>query len=129
MARKTRRLERLHAATDRQAGERVLIKPQKSGGYVLGVADETRPQKELLAYVARANNVANSQSPPVGDATSKVRFAVDTVKFTTSALPYKVREGDLVQLLDQPDEPTVRVSRTTPFGTDRTILFVVATAR
>lgn len=96
---------------------------------MLGVADEARPEMEVTAYVARASSVANSSGSAPGDANARLRFSADTVKFTTSALSYKVAEGDLVQLLEQPDEPIVRVSRTAPYGTDRTILFVVATAR
>ena len=125
----TSRLSKLHSATDRQSGERVLIKPQKSGGYVLGASDTARPDRQITAYVARASSVVNSPGSMPGEANARVRFSADTIKFTTSALPYKVAEGDLVQLIDQTDAPIVRVSRTAPYGTDRTILFVVATSR
>lgn len=129
MARKAARLARLHDATDRQLGERVLIKPQKGGGYVVGGADPDRPETELTGYVARATSVVNASGTTAGDTNARLRYSADTCKILTSALPYTVVEGDLLQLLDQPETPTVRVSRTAPYGTDRTILFLVNTSR
>jgi len=123
------RLTRLHAATDSQLGQRVLINPQKSGGYVVGAADPERPEMEVLAYVARGASVVNASGATPGDVNARLRFSADTAKIQTSALPYAVEEGDLVQLLDADDRPTLRVSRTAPFGTDRTLLFLVGTAR
>jgi hypothetical protein len=123
------RLMRLHAATDDQLGQRVLIKPQNSGGYVVGAADPERPETEVLAYVARGAGVVNAAGATPGDVNARLRFSADTAKIETSALPYAVEEGDLVQLLDVDGAPTLRVSRTALFGTDRTLLFLVGTAR
>lgn len=126
---KPTRLARLHAATDGQLGQQVLIRPQKSGGYVLGVADADRPEMEIVAYVARGASVVNTSGATPGDVNARLRFSADTAKIETSALPYAVEEGDLVQLLDVEDTPTLRVSRTAPFGTNRTLLFLAGTAR
>lgn len=123
------RLSRLHAATDAQLGQRVLIKPQSSGGYVVGAADPERPDMEILAYVARGASLVNASGATPGDVNARVRFSADTAKIRTSALPYAVEEGDLVQLLDADGAPTLRVSRTAPFGTNRTLLFLVGSAR
>lgn len=123
------RLAMLHASTDRQFGQRVLIKPQKSGGYVLGAGDANRPEMEILAYVSRSASVVNASGATPGDVNARVRFSADTAKIKTSGLPYAVEEGDLVQLLDVDGAPTLRVSRTAPFGTDRTLLFLVGIAR
>jgi hypothetical protein len=123
------RLSRLHVATDGQLGQRVLIKPQSSGGYVVGSADPDRPEMEILAYVARGAGVANASGATPGDVNARLRFSADTAKIETSALPYAVEDGDLVQLLDVDGAPTLRVSRTAQFGTDRTLLFLVGTAR
>jgi len=126
---KASRLTRLHAATDRELSQRVLIKPQASGGYVVGAADPERPEMEILAYVARGGGVVNASGATPGDVNARLRFSADTAKIETSALPCAVEEGDLVQLLDVDGAPTLRVSRTAPFGTDRTLLFLVGTAR
>jgi hypothetical protein len=126
---KPSRLSILQKTTDRQAGERVLIQPQRSGGYVLGVSDEDRPEIEVLAYVARGASVVNASGATPGDVNARLRFSADTAKIKTSALPYTVEEGDLVQLLDVDGAPILRVSRTASFGTDRTLLFLVGIAR
>ena len=107
----------------------MLIKPQKSGGYVVGADDPERVEMEVLAYVARGASVVHASGATPGDVNARVRFSADTAKIKTSALPYAVEEGDLVQLLDVDGAPTLRVSRTAPFGTDRTLLFLVGIAR
>jgi hypothetical protein len=126
---KPSRLAILHAATDGQLGQRVLIKPQSTGGYVVGGTDPERPEMEILAYVARGSSVVNASGATPGDVNARMRFSADTAKIQTSSLPYAVEEGDLVQLLDMDGAPTLRVSRTAAFGTDRTLLFLVGTAR
>lgn len=126
---KPSRLTRLHAATDGQLGQRVLIKPQSSGGYVVGAADPDRPEMEVLAYVARGAGVVNASGATPGAVNARLRVSTDTAKIETSALRYAVEGGDLVQLLDVDGAPTLRVSRTAPFGTNRTLLFLVGTAR
>ena len=126
---KPSRLAILHAATDRQLGQRVRIKPQSTGGYVIGRTDPERPETEILAYVARGTSVVNASGGTPGDVNARVRFSADTARIKTTALPYAVEEGDLVQLLDAAGAPTLRISRTAPFGTDRTLLFLVGTAR
>jgi hypothetical protein len=123
------RLTRLHEATDRQLGQRVLIKPQTNGGYVVGADDPERVEMEVLAYVARGASVVNASGSSPGDANARLRFSADTAKIETSALPYAVEAGDLVQLLDVDGAPILRVSRTEPFGTNRTLVFLVGTAR
>ena len=107
----------------------MLIKPQKSGGYVLGADDPGRPEMEILAYVARGASVVNASGASPGDANARLRFSADTAKIETSALPYAVEAGDLVQLLDVDGAPILRVSRTEPFGTNRTLLFLLGTGR
>lgn len=126
---KPSRLVRLHGATDGQLGQRVLIKPQNSGGYVVGAADAERPEMEIMAYVARGASVVNASGATPGDVNARLRFSADTAKIETFALPYTVEEGDLVQLLETEGAPTLRVSRTAPLGTNRTLLFLVGTAR
>ena len=84
---------------------------------------------EVLAYVARGASVLNASGSSPGDANARLRFSADTAKIETSALPYAVEAGDLVQLLDVDGAPTLRVSRTEPFGTNRTLLFLVGAAR
>ena len=110
-------------------GERLLVRPQRGGGYVVGTDDPLRPPAEIIGYIAQGASVANAAGATPGDANARLRVSVDTVKIQTSALPYEVQEGDLVQLLDVTDAPTLRVSRAAPYGTDRTILFLVRTAR
>ena len=83
----------------------------------------------MVGYVAQGASVGNAAGATPGDANARLRVSVDTVKIQTSALPYEVQEGDLVQLLDVINAPTLRVSRVAPYGTDRTILFLVRTAR
>lgn len=130
MARKAARLAKLHAATDRQAGERVLIKPQQGGGYVVGGADPNREEMEVVAFVSQNPGIERTASSGKNDgANVTLRLSPDTIKFRTSALPYKMAEGDLVQLIEVEDAPTYRVSRTAPYGTDRTILFLVRASR
>jgi hypothetical protein len=126
---KVAQLARLHAAIDSQLGQRLLIKPQSSGGYVVGATDPQRPEMEIMAYVARGASVVNASGATPGDVNARLRFSADTAKIETSALPYTVEDGDLVQLLDADGTPTLRVSRTAPFGTNRTLLFLVGTAR
>ena len=120
------RIAKLHAAVDRQTGERVRVKPQSGGGYTASSDDQSRAAAEIIAYVARipgavrtAGNSANSGH------NVQLRASADTIKYATSALPYEMREGDLVELLDVAGVPEFRVSRTAPFGTDRTVLFLV----
>ena len=124
---KAARLARLHAATDRQLGARVRVEPQTNGGYVAGGVDPARPPVAISAYVTRTPTATHAATNDGQQA--PLRITTETVKYTTSALPYAVAEGDLVRLLDEPGQPLFRVSRTAPFGTDRTILFLVRTAR
>ncbi len=105
------------------------MRPQRGGGYVVGSDDPLRPPVETVGYVAQGASVANAAGATPGDVNARLRICVDTMKIRSSALPYDVQEGDLVQLLDATDAPALRVSRATPFGTDRTILFLVRTAR
>lgn len=105
------------------------MQPQRGGGYVVGGDDPLRPPVEIVGYVAQGASVANAAGTTPGDANVRLRISVDTAKFKSSALPYEVREGDLVQLLDGEDAPTLRVSRAAHYGTDRTILFLMRTAR
>lgn len=130
MTLKASRLAKLHAATDRQTGEQVRIVPQRSGGYVVGGQDPTRAAAEIVAYVARIpgsvrteGNAANSGHNP------QLRMTADTIKYKTSSLPFTAADGDLVELLEEDGAPVFRVSRVSPFGTDRTILFLVKTSR
>lgn len=129
MARKASRLAKLHAATDRQMGETIRIVPQRGGGYVVAGADTQRQPVELVAYVARAPGVERTQSSGANTgANAELRLSPDTVKFTTSALPYSIETGDLVEFTET-GYPAARVSRAAPYGTDRTILFLVKAAR
>lgn len=110
-------------------GQRLLVRPQRGGGYVVGADDPLRPPVEIVGHVAQGASMANAAGPTPGDANARLRISVDTVKIRTSALPYEVQEGDLVQLLDLINTATLRVSRVMPYGTDRTIIFLVRTAR
>jgi len=110
-------------------GERVRIVPQRGGGYVAGGADNVRPPVEVIAYVARAPGVERSQSSGANTgANAELRLSPDTVKFTTSAINYTVEAGDIVEF-PEAGLPAGRVSRVAPYGTDRTILFLVKAAR
>ncbi len=127
MPARAERLARLQAATDRQLGARVRVEPQTSGGYVAGGVDPERPPSVLYAYVTRTPAATHAMTTDGQQA--PLRITIETVKYKTSALPYAVVESDLVRLLDEPGQPLFRVSRTAPFGTDRTILFLVRTTR
>lgn len=123
------RLARLHAAVNRQSGERVRIRPRRGGGYTVASDDPTRPPADIIAYVARsADNVRTSGNAANSGHNVELRAMVDTIKFTTSDLAYSLEAGDLVDMLDEPDAPSFRVSRTLPFGTDRTVAFLVPVA-
>lgn len=126
---KTSRLAKLHAATDRQMGETVRVVPQRGGGYVAGGADNMRAPVEILAYVARAPGVERTQSS--GSSTgsnAELRLSPDTVKFKTSLVPYTVEAGDIIEF-PETESAACRVSRVAPYGTDRSILFLVKAAR
>ena len=115
------RLARLHGAVDRQAGERIRIVPYTAGGYVVGAPGTARPAKEISAVVAEVPKTVRT----AGNATNsghnaELRTASHTVKFTTSALPYKLVSGDRVILLERGSAELV-VNHTDPFGTDRTV--------
>lgn len=126
---KTSRLAKLHAATDRQMGETVRIVPQRGGGYVAGGVDQNRQPVELLAYVARSPGIERSQSSGANTGhNAELRLSPDTVKFTTTAVPYTVEAGDLIEF-PETESPTCRVSRSSAYGTDRTILFLVKVSR
>ncbi len=115
------RLARLHAAVDRQAGERVRIVPYTPGGYVAGAPDPSRPTVEFRAPVTAVPKDARQQG--TGNTSghdAKLRLTSHTVKFMTSALPYALARGDRVLLLDQ-GGLALKVAGTDPFGTDRTV--------
>lgn len=110
-------------------GELIRIVPQRGGGYVAGGADNVRPPVEVLAYVARNPGVERTQSSGANSgANAELRLSPDTAKFTTSAIPYTVESGDLVEF-PETDSPACRVSRVAPYGTNRSILFLVKAAR
>jgi len=111
------RLARLHEAVDRQAGESVIVIPQQGGGYVPASPDPQRDHAEIMAYVARIP--AAVRAPSTGQV--QTRTSADTIKFTTSALPYELAIDDLVVVASQ----RYRVTRIAPFGSDRTVAFVV----
>jgi hypothetical protein len=123
------RLATLHEAVDRHSGERVRVRPQSGGGYVAGTDDPGRDPVEITAYVALIPaSVRTSSSGANTGANVQARTSADTVKFKTSALAYDLVEGDLVDLLDRAGAPAFRVSRTAPFGVDRTIAFLTPAA-
>ncbi len=120
------RLARLHNATDRQAGERVRIRPQTGGGYTAAGPDAARPSLVVIAYVARVPGAVRTSGNAANSGHNvQLRASADTIKFATSELPYTVQADDLVDLIEQPGTPTVRVARVAAFGTDRTVLFVI----
>ena len=126
---KTERLARLHAAADRQMGQRLLVRPQRGGGYVVGTDDPLRPPAEIIGYVALSPGVERTQGAGgTSGHNPELRLGPDTVKFKTSSLAYAVESGDIVEFLEI-ESPPARVSRVAPYGTDRTILFLVRTAR
>lgn len=126
---KTLRLAKLHAATDRQMGETVRIVPQRGGGYVVAGEDNLREPVEISAYVARAPGVERTQSSGASTGSNaELRLSPDTVKFKTSLVPYTVESDDIVEF-PETEAPACRVSRSAPYGTDRTILFLVKAAR
>lgn len=123
------RLAKLHAATDRQMGETVTIVPQQGGGYIAASPDRYRNAVSIVAYVARNPGVERTQSSGANTGhNAELRLSPDTLKFKTSALPYTVEAGDLVEFPDT-GSPACRVSRVAPYGTDRTILFLVKVSR
>lgn len=121
------RLGRLHSAVDRQVGERVRIRPQAGGGYVKGGDDPARAATIVAAYAAFVpNSVRTSGNAANSGANVQLRQPADTVKFSTSDLPYKVAEGDIVEFLDAPRAGLKRrVARVSLFSTDRTVLSLV----
>lgn len=123
------RLDRLHSAVDRQEAEQVRIVPHQGGGYLAAGPDADRPVTIVQAYVARtpaavrtSGNAANSGH------NVELRAAADTIKFSTGALPYELRAGDVVEMIDQPDAPAFTVSRTAPYAFRRTVAFLVRIA-
>ena len=115
------RLARLHAAVDRQAGERVRIVPYAAGGYVAGAPDPTRASIEIVATVTEVPKITRT----AGNATNsghnaELRTASHTVTFTTSSVPYPLRSADQVVLLDR-GAIVLTVNSADPYGTDRTV--------
>lgn len=126
---KASRLAKLHAAVSRHACETVRIIPQQGGGYLASSVDFERLPLDIAAYVAMvpaatrtSGNAANSGH------NVELRASADTIKFTTSLLPYELRAGDLVEMVSQDASPKFRVSRVAPFGVDRTVAFLVRAA-
>ena len=115
------RLARLHAAVDRQAGERVRVLPYLRGNVFAGDPDPGRPVVDLVAVVNEVPKVTRTLGP--GNTTGRnaeLRLGSHTVKFTTSALPYKLASTDRVVLLDRGDA-LLKVYGVDPFGTDRSV--------
>lgn len=120
------RLAMLHAATNREAGEVVRVLPQQGGGYTVGGIDPARPAQDITAIVTIIPAVSRVKGGG-GDAGSNaaLRAAADTVKFTTSDLDYAVQSGDLIGLTERAGAPLFKVSRAAPYGTGRTVLYLV----
>ena len=115
------RLARLHAAVDRQAGERVRIVPYTAGGIIVGGPDPNRPPSDLVAAVTEVpKNNRNAVNATNSGHNVELRTASHTVKFTTMHLPYKLKPGDRVVLLER-GSAELKVNSADPFGTDRTI--------
>lgn len=120
------RLARLQDAVDRQSSERIRIRPQRGGGYIAATDDPGRLSAEIVAYVARIpDTVRTSANAANSGHNVELRAAADTIKYRTSALAYALEPGDLVDFIDDPQAPTMRVSRTAPFGTGRTVALLV----
>jgi hypothetical protein len=119
----------LHGAVDSQFGEHVRVRPQSGGGYVASADDPERSPAEITAYVAIIPaSVRTVSSGANTGANPQVRTSADTIKFTTSSLAYELVAGDVVVLLERDGAPSFRVSRTAPFGVDRTIAFLTPAA-
>ncbi len=115
------RLARLHGAIDRQAGEPIRVVPYVAGGYVAGDADPGRPVTDLVAVVTEVSKVARTLG--TGNTTghnADLRLVSHAVKYTTSALPYALRAGDRVVLLERAGL-ALKVNGADPLGTDRTV--------
>ena len=115
------RLARLHAAVDRQAGERIRLVPHAAGGYVAGAPDPTRTPIEIIATVTEVPKITRT----AGNATNsghnaELRTASHTVTFSTSSVPYTLRSADQVVLLER-GEMELTVNSADPYGTDRTV--------
>ena len=115
------RLAKLHGAIDRQAGERIRVIPYAAGGYVAGGADPSRPVSDLAAVVTEVSKVARTLG--TGNTTGhnvELRLGSHAVKYTTRALPFVLRAGDHVVLLDR-EMHELKVNGVDPLGTDRTV--------
>ncbi len=119
------RLARLHAAVDRQAGERILVIPYTAGGMLAGAPDPTRPPLPVLAQVNEVPKVLRGKGAGVNTGrNAELRLGSHTIKFTTSALPWPITDNFHVVLLDR-GGLELKVVGTEPIGTDRTVARLV----
>ena len=119
------RLARLHAAVDRQAGERILVIPYAAGGYLAGGPDPARPPRPLVAQVTEVPKVTRGKGAGVNTGrNAELRLGSHTIKFTTSALPWPLADDFHVVLLER-GELELKVVGTEPIGTDRTVARLV----
>ena len=119
-------LARLHDAADRHFAKAVRIVPRKGGGYVVAGPDPSRPALEIRAYVTlKAQAIKASANDANSGHNAQIVDIVDAIKFRTAALPYDVVAGDEVVSLETPERSRFQVSRVEPFGTGRTVLYLV----
>jgi hypothetical protein len=54
-------------------GQRLLVRPQRGGGYVVGSDDLLRPPVETVGYVAQGASVANAAGTAPGNPNARLR--------------------------------------------------------
>lgn len=111
-------------AVQREFGEVIRIKPQKSSDYTENLPDPDRPQVDLFAVVSLTPTTDNLDGSRQG---TKINT---TTRFTQrsaaiwlrpevyAAIGYELQEGDRVDLIQRPSEPPYLVSRA-PESSDR----------
>lgn len=127
----TSRLSRLHSAVDRQSGVIVRIIPQMDGGYLVSGADPSRAVAEITAIFNRVPAAIRTAGSAANSGHNvELRSSATTIKFSSSLLSYGLISGDRVEVLDAAGavSDSFRVSRSAPFGTDRTVAFLIPEA-
>ena len=111
-------------AVQREFGEVVRIKPQKSSDYTEPLPDPDRPQVDVYVVVSltpTTDNLDGSRQGTKINTTTRLTqrsAAIWLRPEVYAAIGYELREGDRVDLIQRPSEPLYKVSRA-PESSDR----------
>jgi hypothetical protein len=107
---------RLDAAVDRAYGERVRIEPRGGGRISAGMADPSRPAREVTATVVLDPSEIGtfsgrrSGTSAVGGTSVETLGPIVQISPSEAAiLGYTLAEGDYLVLIDRPDQPRRRI--------------------